>query len=123
MAIVSGMAIWLFSGDFTAEPAGASEAVSGLATSPQKALVQGIESQATARAVTLDVLGRTEANRQVEVRSEIAGIITEVNATRGQYVEAGDALCKIAVDNRSVRLQEAEAAYQVRRLSTKERKI
>ena len=37
MAIVSGMAIWLFSGDFTAEPAGASEAVSGLATSPQKA--------------------------------------------------------------------------------------
>ena len=112
MAIVSGMAIWLFSGDFTAEPAGASETGSGLATSPQKALVQGIESRATARAVTLDVLGRTEANRQVEVRSEIAGIITEVNAMRGRYVEAGDALCKIAVDNRSVRLQEAEAAYQ-----------
>ena len=82
MAIVSGMALWLFSGDFTAETAGAAEAGNGLATSPQKALVQGVESRATPRAVTLDVLGRTEANRQVEVRSEIAGIITEVNATR-----------------------------------------
>ena len=112
MAIVSGMALWLFSGDFTAETAGASEAVRSPGSPPQKTLVQGIESRATSRAVTLDVLGRTEANRQVEVRSEIAGIITEVNATRGQYVEAGDALCKIAVDNRSVRLQEAEAAYQ-----------
>ena len=112
MAIVSGMALWLFSGDFTAETAGAAEAGNGLATSAQKAFVQGVESRATPRAVTLDVLGRTEANRQVEVRSEIAGIITEVNATRGQYVEAGDSLCEIAVDNRSVRLQEAEAAFQ-----------
>ena len=65
MAIVSGMALWLFSGDFTAETAGAAEAGNGLATSPQKAFVQGVESRATPRAVTLDVLGRTEANRQV----------------------------------------------------------
>ena len=112
MAIVSGMALWLFSGDFTAETADASESASGLSPSPQRVLVQGMESRATPRSVTLNVLGRTEANRQVEVRSEIAGIITEVNAARGQYVKAGDALCKIAVDNRSVRLQEAEAAYQ-----------
>ena len=44
MAIVSGMALWLFSGDFTAETAGAAEAGNGLATSAQKAFVQGVEA-------------------------------------------------------------------------------
>ena len=112
MAIVVGMGVWLFSGDFTAETADASETIQTLDGANQKVLVQGLQSKASARAVEIEVLGKTEANRQVAVRAELAGAIIEANAERGEFVEAGDALCKIAVDNRDVRVQEAEAAYQ-----------
>jgi len=112
MAIVVGMGLWLFSGDFTAETADAAEPSQRLDSVSQKVLVQGLQSKAAQRAVEIEVLGKTEANRQVFVRAELSGAITEVNAERGEFIEAGEALCKIAVDNREVRVQEAEAAYQ-----------
>ena len=53
--------------------------------------------------------GRTEAARQVEVRSETSGLITSTPIRAGAFVEEGQLLCEIAPGTRSAALAEAQA--------------
>ena len=65
MAIVVGMGVWLFSGDFTAETADASETIQTLDGANQKVLVQGLQSKASARAVAVSYTHLTLPTKRI----------------------------------------------------------
>jgi multidrug efflux system membrane fusion protein len=106
------MVVWLFSGDLLTQKADADDMAVDFA--PALALdvtvaVRGERSEAMAKPVILAVLGQTEANRRVAVKSELTGRVTEVLVDRGAYVDAGALLCRIAADSRGAQLREAQA--------------
>lgn len=70
-------------------------------------LVRKSQAQAVDNAVILR--GRTEAARQVEVRSETSGLIVSEPLRRGAYVTAGQVLCQIDMGVRGAQLAEAQA--------------
>ena len=109
------MVVWLFSGDFLSQEAIADATASDFAPAAQldaTVAVRGERSEAVAKPVILEVLGQTEANRRVAVKSELTGRVTEVLVDRGAYVEAGALLCRIAADSRGAQLREAEATLK-----------
>ena len=110
--IAIAMGIWLFSGELSSNTANAGEEEQIQSDDDQIPFVRGIESIATPRNLYLDVRAQTEANRTVNIRSEVTGIVETVPALKGAQVQAGDLLCKIAVDTRQSELNEARAALK-----------
>ena len=68
------------------------------------------------RRTAIVIRGRTEAKRAVRVRAETAGVVAALPAEKGQPVKKGDTLCKISVNARQARLDEAKALVEQRRL-------
>ncbi|MBN2630048.1 MAG: efflux RND transporter periplasmic adaptor subunit [Rhodobacteraceae bacterium] len=66
-------------------------------------------SQATDVEDAVIARGRTEAARQVEVRSETSGLVRSVPLRRGAFVTAGQVLCALDPGTRLVQQSEAEA--------------
>lgn len=58
---------------------------------------------------TLKVRGRSEANRKVQVRAQISGLVTAVAVEDGDAVKAGDVICELAFEDRQLRFEEAAA--------------
>jgi len=79
-----------------------------------KVRVQTLAADSVAEEIHL--LGRTEAKRKVTLRAETAGSISEVIAKKGQVVEKGDVIVRIAEDDRRLKLREAEALVQQREM-------
>ncbi|MFP6808441.1 MAG: efflux RND transporter periplasmic adaptor subunit [Pseudomonadales bacterium] len=109
-----GMVTWLFSGDIASNKVTAAESggPEGTIASTNVPLVRGVESVAVSRDLYLDVRGQTRANRLVEVRSEVAGIIEAVPGEKGKHVKKGDLLCQVAIDTRRSDLSEALASLK-----------
>jgi multidrug efflux system membrane fusion protein len=110
--IAIAMGIWLFSGELTSNTANAGEEDEVQSNDDQIPFVRGMESLATPRNLYLEVRAQTEANRTVQIKSEIAGVIEAVPGLKGTQVKAGDLLCKIAVDARQSELNEASASLK-----------
>ncbi len=60
----------------------------------------------------LDLSGQTQASRQVVVRAETSGRVEGIFFTKGEYVEAGDALVSIDEATRPLELEEARTQLQ-----------
>lgn len=87
--------------------------IAGVAAAQEKAIsVVAFESTARNFADTLTLRGRTEAVREVEVRSEIAGLIVSEPLRKGAVVAAGDVLCQLNEGDRAAELAEAQAYFQ-----------
>jgi multidrug efflux system membrane fusion protein len=56
--------------------------------------------------------GRTEANRSVDVKAQMAGRIVAVPVAEGALVQAGATLCDIDQEDRKLRLQHARAGLK-----------
>lgn len=69
--------------------------------------VRQIEAEPRVQSITLR--GRTSNKRTVVVKSEITGIVTERAVERGDRVEENALLCRLADDDRSAFVAEAEA--------------
>lgn len=103
------LVIWLATGLFTGnsnvddEPRAEEEAAP---------LTEVRVRQIAARNYPLRVMvkGRTEADRTVDVKAEITGQVEEILVERGELVKAGDAICRLALEDRDLLLKEAEAA-------------
>lgn len=110
--IAVAIAVWLFSGELGG-PALVAQEAGGQASagreSAEAPLVRGVESQADERRLYLEVRAQTRANRIVQVRSEVQGRVEAVPGEKGTRVEAGDLLCRIAVDTREADLAQARA--------------
>lgn len=71
--------------------------------------VVAYESTAQPFADALVLRGRTEADRRVDVRSEIAGLVASEPLRKGAVVEKGEVLCQISEGDRAAELAESEA--------------
>lgn len=116
-ALVTVMAVWVFSGELSNSGITADESASpspveqGNAATPKGdvKLVRAVKSTADNHRVYLDVRGQTRANRVVQVKSEISGKIVQLPGEKGKAVGKGDLLCRIAVDARQDEYKEVLA--------------
>jgi multidrug efflux system membrane fusion protein len=108
---------WLFSGQLGNEEA--RQPAPSLAQSRDAMLAEAQDAPVRVRArlvaaeeqtEDLVVRGRTEADRSVVVRAETSGRVVELPVEKGDRVEAGALLCRIAVDTREARLEEMRQA-------------
>ena len=126
---------WIFSGNleqakrhygFTAadpatEPAagtaGDDKAAAG-AGRPVKALamVRVRHMEALDRVREITVTGRTDVILDAEVTAETTGRIVEIAASKGAWLEKGDVILKLAMDDREAKLREAEARLAYERI-------
>ncbi len=58
------------------------------------------------------IRGRTQATRNVIVRSETAGVVAAAPVLQGTFVKQGQVLCRLAVDARQAALDQAHAAQK-----------
>lgn len=68
------------------------------------------------RPAILALRGRTEAFRDVLVRSETGGRVVETPALEGRPIATGDIMCRLDVDARAAALDQAEADLRSRQL-------
>ncbi len=122
IAIAVGVVIWIASGVIGG--AGQTELPSVAERNVQRGLAARDRGLATVRARVVEaspqtayasIRGRTQNKRTVEVRAETVGRVVERPVERGDRVQAGQALCRLALDDRNARLVEArEAVNQAR---------
>jgi multidrug efflux system membrane fusion protein len=89
-----------------AAPAAAQQAGAALSSATP---VVAIRSLAEPYRDQLVLRGRTEADRRVDARAEIAGLIASTPIRKGAVVEAGQTLCRLDPGERPAALAEAEA--------------
>jgi multidrug efflux system membrane fusion protein len=111
-----GMVVWLMSGTLSADKPVPGQAETEQAEAKALYKVRAVYSIAQQQVTSLDVSGQTEANRTATVRAEVPGRIEAMAAVKGEFVEAGDVLCKLAVDTRESDFIEASAAYKSAKL-------
>jgi multidrug efflux system membrane fusion protein len=108
LIIALAISLWLVSGLF-ASPATENDSskVESKLTNVQAEWfdIQAYEPQLVLR-------GRTEANRSVDVKAQITGLIVAVPAAEGALVEAGATVCEIDQEDRQLRLQHAKAGLK-----------
>jgi multidrug efflux system membrane fusion protein len=105
-------ALWILSGEIfktehALELSAAERAVEGDGKSLQRVQVARITAEPWIR--TLPVSGRTEAARNVKLRAETTGAVESVVAVKGAKVKHGDALVRLAANDRPARVSEARA--------------
>ena len=84
--------------------------------------VVAVRSTATEIDSTVIVRGRTEADRQVDLRAETSGLVVSEPIRRGAVVDKGDVLCRLDPGPREAALNEASARERQARAGVPEAK-
>ncbi|MEM6479064.1 MAG: efflux RND transporter periplasmic adaptor subunit [Pseudomonadota bacterium] len=92
-----------------AETVAANDAAENNAEADGRIRVVVIESVASMIDSAVQIRGRTEASRQVEVRAETTGQVISEPLRRGAFVRAGDLICELDPGTRDASLAEARA--------------
>lgn len=121
LVIAAATALWVLSGQVELTAATAPEAPAGQAEAdaPGEAAVPTVRvARLQAEPMVNDVVlsGHTSAARRVEIRAETSGRVAEVAVARGQPVEAGTVVVRLATENREANLAQARALLAQRRL-------
>ena len=103
------IAIWLLSGYWFGTPQASMPTAVSAQTMPEPMLVQVRDQRAEPVMREIVIQGQVEANRSVTLRAQTAGRIEELLVERGHPVSAGQAVVRIAMDDRRARFKEAEA--------------
>lgn len=118
-AIAGAATLWIASGMiFKAEQETELSAIEQASLNKPEGLqrVQVMRSRAVPRTREIRVAGRTEASRQITMRSEIQGTVTELVVPRGSVVEKGAALIRFSIEDRKALLTKAQALVAKREL-------
>lgn len=97
---------WLISGLLTAQETVAQQ---DKVSSSRNLVVKAKHIEAVDFVPGISVKGRTEANRRVALRAQIGGLLEFRADKEGQVVEQGDVLCRMAEEDRALKLQEARS--------------
>lgn len=81
--------------------------------------VRVADLEAVMRVERVDVTGRTEASRRVEIRAETHGQVRELLRQRGDNVEKGAPIARLRLDDRPAKLAEAKASLRQREIEFK----
>lgn len=106
--------VWMSSG--MAEDEAKAQPEKQLAPIP-KVKIQRFQAAPTQR--TLELYGRTEPDRQANLKAEVAGRIVEVFKQRGAYIKQGELIARIAENDLPARLNSAKVAVKQRELEYK----
>ena len=116
-SIVAGLLfLWLGSGLWVERPSGPAPVTvveSGPVQQPAIATLSKVRVQLTKaepRNQSVVLRGRTEAKRIVDATAEISGQVVRRSVERGEQVSRGQLLCEIAIDDRAMAVEEAQAA-------------
>lgn len=102
--------LWMASGMFGAAtaPDAAQESITK-DNAPKKLLSVRVRASAGEEFTSqINLTGRTEASRQIVLKTELDGRITDILVNKGDRVKAGQVVAKIKVNNRNVQLKEAQ---------------
>ena len=86
------------------------------ATPPALPLVEATLTPEAMHPYAISLRGRTQAAREVVVRSETAGVVAQTPILQGTYVRAGTVLCRLAVDARQAAVDQAAAMLRSKQL-------
>ena len=114
-------AAWVLSGQLDsgkAEPR-AKKPPAELTVSQRQAKVRVRQQAAEPHVSKIVLRGSTEAVRSVAVRTEIKGRIVELPVAKGDRVEEGTVIARLAEEDRPARVKEAKALLQQRRIEYK----
>ncbi len=81
--------------------------------------VRAARLEAQQRSTSLNVRGRAEAVRILDLRAEATGRVVALPAQEGALVAKGDVICQLDVRSRAARLEEAQAAVRQMELEFK----
>lgn len=115
LAVVAGG--WILSGQIAPNDANGNDAAAPqeqAATSPMQVRVTDLT--AAPRVEMVDVTGRTEASRRVNIRAETHGQVSEVMVRRGDRIESGAPIARLRLDDRTAKLAEAKALLRQREI-------
>ncbi|WGL18154.1 efflux RND transporter periplasmic adaptor subunit [Microbulbifer bruguierae] len=115
-AIVALLAVlWLASG-LLAEKSGSGDGqdhrIAQAVADTESMTVKARRLEAQPYLTRVVVNSRTEANRSVQLRAELDGVIAALPVAEGQRVVAGDVICEIAAEDRPEQLESALAALR-----------
>jgi len=102
---------WYNSGRKQDKPAPVKTTIEQTTTIPT-VVVESREAEDHQNSFTL--YGRTEANREVEVKAETAGLVISTPVTEGRRIKSGTLLCRQDVDARQANLDQARATLEAR---------
>jgi multidrug efflux system membrane fusion protein len=115
LLLAVGLAAWLASGSINGDTDSDKEKQEESKTPALiKVRVKTMHARPVDQSVTL--YGRTEPNRRVTIKAEVDGRVVEILKQRGEPVETGEALLKIALNDRPQLLQHAKAELAQRQL-------
>jgi multidrug efflux system membrane fusion protein len=114
LAGVAWVGSGMISGGSDSRNANADQARTPAEPAPISVRVKTSTAQAFQSDITLQ--GRTDASSKVELRAEVSGRAEEILVREGQPVTKGEAILKIAVNDRAARLNQARAALEQRRI-------
>ncbi|WP_081847985.1 efflux RND transporter periplasmic adaptor subunit [Microbulbifer sp. HZ11] len=114
--IVGGMAaIWLLSGLLVESDNGSVDPTSSSRSSvapAERVKVRGRYIEAQPYTTRVVVNSRTEANRSVQLRAELDGVVAGLPVDEGDRVSKGDVICELAAEDRPEKLTRARAALK-----------
>lgn len=122
--IAAAVAAWILSENWTggdgnaatAPPPPTNAAAEAEKTEPLDVLVEIKTLVAESRTRRIELRGRTEASRWVDIRSETAARVVTINAKKGAKVRAGQVIVELAIDDREAKLAEAIATVRQRQI-------
>ena len=104
---------WYNSGREDNSPPPAKPAIEQSTTIPT-VVVEAREAEDHQNAFNL--YGRTEANREVELKAKTAGLVVSTPVTEGRRIKTGTTICRQDVDARQANLDQALATLEARKL-------
>lgn len=118
MLLAAGATLWVASGHLgnKENSIAAQKTPVDLSAADQLPQVRVRQQSAEPRMTQTLLRGRTEAVRMVDIKAETHGRIIELAIERGDRVEQGEILARLAVEDRNAKLAQANALKEQRRI-------
>ena len=123
MIVLSLLVVWMLSGFFFSDPKNNTEISIAIDSEENIINVKAKQFSSELRLSSVAIQGRTEANRSVLISSETNGIVENILSDKGDQVKKGQIICKLSVDSRKAKLDEAEALMRQKELEWEASKV
>ncbi len=112
IVILLVITLWMLSGIFHSKPKSSNG-------ENAQVMVKVFNSQASERQKVLLLNAVTKASKEITIKAETEGVVTEIPVVEGQFLKKGDVIAKLDERNHQKQLEQAEAEYNRQFLSYK----